>query len=1167
MSNPDEADTCKLDLYPESTQETQETYYEGATNESFKINDETQNTNLNESQDFNLIVSEGDDSMVEQKKKMQNEKESNLQKSVERKDLQTPELSPETPQMADKNVNSNESKDEAVEKKGDVSGELEKKDDHSDEDEDVIQGTPPQNYSPSSRKISGVDVTPFSLKRKIRTADELPLAKMLRTKDATNVEKPSGEESCNSDDSYQELFKNIDKNVVIEETQDLTNPEFTQNSLKIPATEHAADKPETHTEQNDSQRDETAFSEKNDNSKTKLINDSPSVVLRDYSRDDSQLNESTTATVADESLSVSSAKLSDISANDSTIVNINSVNGDSSQPGDDLPVEIKADVASASDVTTDEASGTGTKSVKDIKISDKKNEVEKLKCVESTAERTVDDNNDEDEEIPSSQTKSRTSVELIFEGANNHRAASDGDGKSKPQVVQIDDDGEKILDSSVEMAYDRSKGTRTPKPEVVQIDDSHEKIVLDLLGKSAEIQVTDKSSYESKSSSHDNSYRSMESMKESSLDSKLTGKRLVNGSSDFKKSDADATLSVESDASSVSDEITVANDVKKTDDTKVNFMDNIDFISISDHETSTVEEKSKSDLSAPIKTMQVEREVSVYLKLKCLLHVDENTKEPVSKELTAVHCEPVIIEPRQKGEDSSLDISDKIDSSPGSVNSNPQLYTLNPCRLSILSSISSSSSASSAASLQAKIARNSHFFSIPLGPAKHAKKSSQDTLPDRQMLNDTYDQLTREWKNHHLLTETILNYTNTELSGITTGIAAATASVVVDMENMNNERLDDPHPHHHLTVKSNNMRSSTPSEQPATTSKVEPVTTTPKSTKKGKAVKRPRSKLAKSNANINAQINREDGDKISDKPHASESDTPSRAKKSKTVEQDDTLNKSDGNLEQSHSNSMLNDVLIGCNVFAKWSDNNYYPGMVSNRLKDKYKVNFYDGKSKVLIPEFVIPIPKTLREGLSVYATTKTNDYSFPSIIVDVQTTSGGDTYYTVETDEGERLRVQLPNISLTADQAQVLKEEVEDSTGKSSLPSTPKALAQVTLDNMVDGKRRSKRLGAPLFSTPKSATKNIASTSIYKASKSEPSVSGISSTKATVGSENEEGISSDSNIESIQPLVQDKYAINGTQREIIGSPYEQIMKGGPLSKIKSKPRSKKKKACGHEEC
>ncbi|XP_011695261.1 PREDICTED: uncharacterized protein LOC105454382 [Wasmannia auropunctata] len=1134
MSNPEEADTCVPD--------TQETYYEGAS-ESFKIIGETHSASLNESQDFRLVDSEGDESMVERTKQMQ-DAQADDQKSSERTDpqeisqaLRTEDDNAITATVVDEKA----SESEAIEKTGgNVSGELresEKKDELSDEDE-IIQGTPPQSYSPS-RKLSGVDVT--SLKRKAESVDEPPakVPKITSADDAKDnekrleVEEEESRQSCESDDSYQDLFKNIDKNVIIEETQEPATLEFNQNTLKIPAERPAGettidDKPrECRTEQMSQSQDGT--SEKNDMEK-------------------------------DENLNVS-AKSTDISGNDSTLANINSTSENESQLEVNLSVG-QEDVTSTSVVIADEKSGIGTfdktQPAKGAETAsgNENSQAEQSSCVKP-AERAVNSN---DEEIPSSQrTKSRISVELIFEGAN--RTVGDGDGRSKPQVVQIDDDGEMILDSSAEMTYDNRQSAKKTRPEVVQIDDSHEDG--ENLERSAEIEViasSNKSSYESKISpqeSTDFSYK--ESMKESSLESKSMDKRLVNGSSESKKSDTDVTLSLDSDT--FSDEpllSAAAHDTKKIDGVRSNrFMlkdvDNLELISISDNETSNVDEKNKSDLNSSTlaKTVQVKREIGVYVRIKCLMHVDESAKEPVRKEVIEVQCEPVI-EPmagKQKNEDSQsslADISDNKDSSPGSVSSNPQ-YQLQS-RMSLMSSVSSSSSASSAASLATKLGRK-YIFQMPVGPVKHAKKSSQDILStDKQTLDETYERLTREWKNHRLLTTTILNYMNTEVAGTST---ATTAVAMADTLNVSNERLD----HHHLEE---NMRSSTPADL-TTNLKLE---LTPKSTKKGKAAKRPRSKLARSNA---AQINGKETDagNILNEPAVhTESDAPSSRKKIKIESSEDRLLMSD--LDASANSSPQGspaDELIGKEVFAKWSDNKYYPGTVCGRLKTKYKVIFYDGKSKTLIPEFVIPIPKPLSKGMSVYAT---NDRGFsPAIIIDVQPPGeqSGDntdyrhTYYTVEMDDDERLRVQVQDISLSADQAKMLKEEMNNPVDGTSLPpSTPKALGQVTLDNMVDGKRRSKRVGTPLFSTPKSRSSG-SSTSTSKSSrstsKSEPSVSGMSTKlkKEKASSSENESLSSD-------PGCQDEYLLLGMQREIDSMPYEQIK--GPPSRIKSKSRSKR---------
>ncbi|KAL6252149.1 hypothetical protein P5V15_015129 [Pogonomyrmex californicus] len=1056
MSNPKEVET--------SVQDTQKTYSESA-NENSKVN-ETQNTSLNESQDFRLIDYGGEESMVERARETQ-DGEDDSQKSIEPSDSQQ---SPEAQlQIYDNTITVNNKGDEIIIDKGleneaekteeDVSDELceSEKKELFDEDVDIIQGTPPQNYL-LSKKVGNIDVP--SLKRKAEIIDEPPtkISKIMPAEDMMNVEKQfeeEEEESHQSDDSYQDLFKNKDKNVTIEETQDPTNLGLTQNSLRD-SIEHAA---------------ETMVDEK----------------TREFSS--KQINQDNVDKDKDENLNVSE-KLSDTSVNDSTtVVNYSNKSDDSLLEDNNLVTKTRGEIGSTNIVIADEKSGIGTSdemnaSAKDAEtISAENNQIEQSNCEEPSG--NIVDNK---QEISSSQVKLRPSVEFIYE--NMKRTAGDDENRSKPQVVQIDDDGEKIvLDSSTELSFDRQH-IKT-KPEVVQIDDSHEgkKIVVDL-DDSSKVQTTDKSSYESRSGT-DFSYKSAESMKESSLDSKMTmDKRLVNGSTDSKRSDTDATLSLDSDTFSG-------------------------------------------------------------------LNIDENTKEIASKELTTVQCHPesMFMMDRQKNDDSQsslADISDNKESSPGSVNSNPQLYPLNPSRLSTMSSFSSSS-ASSAASLATRLALKNVHFSIPSLPVKHAKKQDIPTPIEKQMLDETYDRLTREWKNYRLLTTTILNYANVELnSTVPTTISTTirTASPSSTFVNVSNERLDDPH-------LEKNMRSSTPSDQITKDSKIE-LTITPKSTKKGRVLKKPRSKLEKSNV---TQSNGENGaGDISNEPSScisvTETDALASVKKSKLESVENNLLSDINVLANSSPRNMLPDELIGKIAFAKWSDNNYYPGTVIDRQKTKYKVNFFDGKSKTLIPEFVIPIPKILREGLSVYATTKTNGYGSCGIIVNVHTSGNDDTYYTVETDEGERLRVQIQNISLSADQAQVLKEEV-DSADKNSLPSTPKALGQVTLDNMVDGKRRSKRIGTPLFSTPKSKTNATGPGTSASKTKSEPSVSGISTKlkkEKDAISENE-SVSSDSNVEF---QSQDWYILKGVQKEIVGTPYEQIVKG-PQSKVKSKPRSKKK--------
>ncbi|XP_067216525.1 uncharacterized protein [Linepithema humile] len=1138
MLSPEEANKCVSD--------TQETYYEGANEDTKeKTCKETQNTKANESQDFHLMLE--DESMRESEKiKQAQDKEATQQKPlVEQLNVQQiPDASQlktndevittnnkETKNNEDKKSTQNEAVKEA---EGNISDDIcdsKKKDELSDEDE-IIQGTPFQDYSPKA--VSNIDVT--SLKRKAGSFEE-PLAKVPKTlsqEDTANVKKRCEEEenrqSCESDNSYEDLFKDIEKNVIIEETQDVGYLELTQNCLKNHP-EHAA----------------------------KATND------KVCEPQDEQINQQQTFpeihdVEKDENLNLST-KITDTSANDSIVVNMNSIiENDSRTEDNSLSLETKENIiAIVNEGPKIEILNEINQSIEVKNTKTVSNESNKPK---QTSEIEIIEKISDNEEIPSSQTnvpetipisrKSRTSIEVIYDSVNDELRSK---GKIDDEV-QIEDDGVKIVDSSAEVVeiVDDSRDKIIDDTSEKSADDSHSRIrILESLEKGGEVKTVYQSSLENKTCSDISCRSTAESAKESSLDSKLTmEKRLVNGSTESKRSEStDATLSVESDTNlsgceTPTPNVTVHENATKpsnSDAKSGSFAfkdpDNNELLSISDHDSSNTEDKNY------LFTKILEREVDMYLKLKCLIIIDEKTKECMSKELIAVQCEPTLAENssaigKQKNEDSQgslADISDNRDSSPGSVNTNPQLFQL-PSRLSMMSTVSSSSSASSAASLAARLALKNIPFPIPVGPAKHARKTTQEGGPlskDKQALEEICDdRMTREWKNQHLLTTKVLNYANAEL------FPAGTEACI----NVSNERLDD---HHHHLQKSS-MRSSTPE---AAVSELE-LAVTPKSTKKGKAVKRARSKITKSTAQTNGE-----NDNVPSNSEIDVNTSPSR-KKSK-LENDDKLLISDTDVlaNSSPQNTQIND-LVGKIVFAKWSDKNYYPGTVIDRVKTKYKVNFYDGKSKLLIPEFVIPILKTLREGLSVYATTGADDYGSCGIIVDVQTSkcNADDVYYTVATDEGERLRVQIHDISLSADQALVLKEEM-DAESKGSLPSTPKAFGQVTLDNMVDGKRRSKRIGGtPSFLTPKSRS-NAAGTSGNSASKikAEPSVSGVlTKLKKNALSENE-SMSSDSNIE----VIQDEYVLRGVQHEINGTPYEQRIKGSQ-NKVKSKPRSKKRK-------
>lgn len=575
MSNSEEMDSCVSD--------TQETYKNA--NEDSNKKSINEDASWSESQDFHLIV-EGDESMTERTKLSMEDGDAEQQDSAKQSNLQQ---IPDTLQTDDKIIATNDEEIKNVrggkiienESLGNVFSDvndLERKDELSDEDE-IIQATPPQNHSPPKKGAGNIEIT--SLKRKAESMDELP-AKIIRTVSMENIadtekrleeEEEVSRQSVESDDSCQDLFKNIDKNVVIEETQDPTNQEFTQNSLASPL-ESTTDDNKTqnpcHSEQTNQQEE--------------------------------VLSETCCNMEKDKNLNVS-AKLADVSDNDSIIVNANSMHESDLQIEDNnLSSEVKrnADSTVTVEKSTTETLDEVNKSVKQKNTEtflSENNKFEHTNCTKKTA--------DDGKEFPS-RVKLRTSVELIYESMS--QTADNDENKSKEVVEINEDEGDKIVDSSTEVIYDR-KNTE-PELEIVEIiDDSCEdserirpKCALDS-GEGSEIQV----SFENKSNI-DFNYKSTESMKESSLDSRppITDNKM-NGSLESKKTDNDVTLSIESDAFSGYDAPIFTkvdsngDNIKKSDNVKSNSFvfrdpDNIELINISDNDPSNVEEKSKSDL-------------------------------------------------------------------------------------------------------------------------------------------------------------------------------------------------------------------------------------------------------------------------------------------------------------------------------------------------------------------------------------------------------------------------------------------------------------------------------------------------------------------------------------------------------------------------------------------
>lgn len=644
---------------------------------------------LNESQDFHLVDFE-DDTSADKEEKTQEVSHYPLTGNID-----TTVNVPEATVVETKSTNSGE--DQTFKKEDaentqlpQVTEEKKVKDDNNTstnkeelvdgEEEDIIECTPPDDYSPSKKQV--LSITGVSnLKRKAGSFDEPP-KKILKTISSEDMSMNEEKESqlFKADDTQADFPKNcIDINTIIAETQDVPDNE---------APDMVTDK---------SVKDEQLT----EDSKIYLESRVQEVDKNENFNDTLKPNETFTSKEAkDES-------------------EMNDLNEDVTSVSKGVTVEkVTSDQknnANAMDLKPNEDSNSNTqdmKIVQDNKIDDKENDVESTRNLNEkpteTREISDPDKTRESHSNVNSEAmiKNRMSIELIYDRTAIQEI------KTKPkELVEIDEDGEKIvLDSSEEDSDVRTDGK---KP----LDDTKTETIY-------------KSCYDSKSSS-DFSYKSVGTAKESSLESAKSSSKLVNGSSESKRCDTDSTSSLQSDTfndipsttDKTNNNISIPVQSVHRQNKPVTSSKDSDLLSLSDNEPDVfiMDDKSKSNLthsSSITKALQMEKEIGIYIRMKCLLQVEEGTKEFLSKEITGVQCEAVA-EPtliRQKNNDTSASLADisgndNKDVSPGSINSNPQMYPLNPSRLSFASTISSLSSVSSAASLAVKLAmRDSTHF-------------------------------------------------------------------------------------------------------------------------------------------------------------------------------------------------------------------------------------------------------------------------------------------------------------------------------------------------------------------------------------------------------------------------------------------------------------------------
>ncbi|KAK3105884.1 hypothetical protein FSP39_007808 [Pinctada imbricata] len=142
--------------------------------------------------------------------------------------------------------------------------------------------------------------------------------------------------------------------------------------------------------------------------------------------------------------------------------------------------------------------------------------------------------------------------------------------------------------------------------------------------------------------------------------------------------------------------------------------------------------------------------------------------------------------------------------------------------------------------------------------------------------------------------------------------------------------------------------------------------------------------------------------------------------------------------------------VLGARVIAKWKDKFYYPGVISRVDKARFQVKFDDGDVLLIKPHDLLLIER-LPIGQPVMVPTGLEAFYEGALIVG-HVRQGGRTHYTVEQDGGARK--QSSQVILNEDQAESL---IKDTNCVKSGPASTaeEKIADVTLDNLVEGKRR----------------------------------------------------------------------------------------------------------------
>ncbi|KAF7239589.1 TP53-binding protein 1 [Varanus komodoensis] len=168
--------------------------------------------------------------------------------------------------------------------------------------------------------------------------------------------------------------------------------------------------------------------------------------------------------------------------------------------------------------------------------------------------------------------------------------------------------------------------------------------------------------------------------------------------------------------------------------------------------------------------------------------------------------------------------------------------------------------------------------------------------------------------------------------------------------------------------------------------------------------------------------------------------------------------------ESTELSSSSGNSLVGLRVVAKWSSNGYfYSGTITQDVgSTKYKLLFDDGyECDVLGRDILLcdPLP------LETEVTALSEDEYFSAGVVKGHRKESGELFYCIEKD-GQRKWYRRTAVILSLEQGNRLREQFGLGPYE---PLTPlNKAADISLDNLVEGKRKRRNLGSP--STSRSA-------------------------------------------------------------------------------------------------